>query len=321
MPAELKPECRELIAFQSGVVARSQLLPLGVTDDRICALLQARRWMRLQRGVYAAFTGEPCRSALLWAAVLRAGSGALSHQTAAELFGIADAPARLIHVTVPAGRHPARPGAIPGILIHRSDRVLVARHPVLQPPRTRLEETVLDLVHGAASFEEALGWLCRAAGRRVTTPDRLRIALDARARMRWRAETISALAEIAGGVQSVLEHRYVRDVEHAHGLPTARRQAKFVRGSRTIYLDNLYDAFGVAVELDGRAAHTVEERFRDMNRDNANTAAGIITLRYGWPDVTGRSCETASQIAAVLRQCGWDGLPRRCGPACRVAGR
>jgi hypothetical protein len=119
--------------------------------------------MRLQRGVYAAFTGEPGRTALLWAAVLRAGSGALSHQTAAELFGIADAPARLIHVTVPAGRHPARPGAIPGILIHRSDRVLVARHPVLQPPRTRLEETVLDLVHGAASFEEALGWLCRAS--------------------------------------------------------------------------------------------------------------------------------------------------------------
>ena len=158
-------------------------------------------------------------------------------------------------------------------------------------------------------------------GRRLTTPDRLRIALDARARMRWRAETISALAELAGGVQSVLEHRYVRDVEHAHRLPTARRQAKFVRGSRTIYLDNLYDAFGVAVELDGRAAHTAEERFRDMNRDNANTAAGITTLRYGWPDVTGRSCETASQIAAVFRQRGWDGLPRRCGPACRVASR
>jgi hypothetical protein len=245
----------------------------------------------------------------------------LSHQTAAELCGIADGPSRLIHLTVPAQCHPARSRDIPGVVIHRSSRFLVASHPVLQPPRTRVEETVLDLVQAAPTFEDAFGWLCRAAGRRLTTPVRLRIALDARAKTRWRSEIIGALAEIAGGVQSILEHRYVRDVERAHGLPAARRQAKIVRGPRTIYLDNLYDALGVAVELDGRATHTVEERFHDMHRDNANAAAGIITLRYGWPDVLGRSCETASEIAAVFRRRGWDGAPHRCGPACRVTFR
>src|ERR1700735_4508703 len=317
MSGELPGECNELIAFQSGVVARSQLLPLGIADERICALLRARRWTRLQRGVYATFTGEPCRNALLWAAVLRAGQGGLSHQTAAELYGIADEPGRLIHVTVPASRHPARPG-IPGVVIHRSDRALLALHPVLQPPRTRIEETVIDLVQAAPTFDDAFGWLCRAAGRRLTPTARLRVALDSRAKMRWRAETISALAEIAGGVQSVLEHRYVRDVERPHGLPVPRRQVKVVRGARSIYLDNHYDALRVAVELDGRAAHTADERFRDMHRDNANTVAGIITLRYGWSDVTVRRCETASQIAAVLRQRGWDGAPHRCGPACRL---
>lgn len=86
-----------------------------------------------------------------------------------------------------------------------------------------------------------------------------------------------------------------------------------------MYIDNLYDALSVAVELDGRAAHPVSERFNDMRRDSANAAAGLATLRYGWADVVGRPCETAYEVAMLFRLRGWTGLPRRCGPACRVA--
>jgi hypothetical protein len=59
-------------------------------------------------------------------------------------------------------------------------------------------------------------------------------------------------------VHSALEFRYVRDVERRHGLPTAIRQARLTAGSRTRYLDNLYEEAGVAVELDGRVAHPAE---------------------------------------------------------------
>jgi hypothetical protein len=46
------------------------------------------RWRRLHPGVYAAFSGQPGRDPVLWAAVLRAGPRAiLSHETAAELHG------------------------------------------------------------------------------------------------------------------------------------------------------------------------------------------------------------------------------------------
>lgn len=67
--------------------------------------LRLGAWQQLHPGVYATFTGEPPRPAMLWAAVLRAGSGAaLSHQSAAELFQLTGTPSSLVHVTVPADR-------------------------------------------------------------------------------------------------------------------------------------------------------------------------------------------------------------------------
>ena len=57
-------------------------------------------------------------------------------------------------------------------------------------------------------------------------------------------------------------------------------------------------------------------RFGDMRRGSANAAAGLITLRYGWAEVTGRACQTAAEIALVFRQRGWTGELRRCGAGC-----
>jgi hypothetical protein len=57
--------------------------------------------------------------------------------------------------------------------------------------------------------------------------------MDARARVRWRAEMSRVLADIGDGVHSALEYRYVRDVERAHRLPAAKRRAKKMRGRRS----------------------------------------------------------------------------------------
>ena len=150
------------------------------------------RWQRLQRGVYAAYSGEPARETMLWAALLRAGPGAvLSHQTAAERHGLIDGPSSLITITVPASRHPARV-KIPGVSIHRSDAILRTRHPAMLPPCTRVEDTVLDLIQIALTFDDAYGWICRAIGRRLTTADRISQAMDARKKVRWRLGTRSS---------------------------------------------------------------------------------------------------------------------------------
>jgi hypothetical protein len=314
MPIDLPEPARDLVRFQRGVLTRKQALASGLSVDAISAKLRYQRWRRLHYGVYAVFNGPLPRESLLWAAVLRAGQGAmLSHQTAAEVFRLSDEPSTLIHVTVPGDRRIAK---IPGHVIHVCTRAEQARHPTLSPPRTRIEETVLDLAEAAATAEAACGWVAHALGCRLTTPARLRGALGSRRRMRWRGQLTQMLSPDFDGVHSGLEYRYLRDVERPHGLPRAARQVRVLRATRSEYRDALYEEFGVAVELDGQVAHPGDLRWRDIRRDNAALADGIITLRYGWTDVTERPCLVAAQIAEVLRQRGWTGSARPCSPGC-----
>ena len=326
MTARLPAGCAQLLAFQHGIIARWQATAAGLDTEAIDRQLRYGRWQALYHGVYATFTGVPTRDCLLWAGVLRAGPGALlSHHTAAELDGLTDQPSVATHVTV--GRQQRvriadeqRHALAPHIVVHRTGRLDVARHPVRTPPRTRTEETILDLTQLSPNFDDAFSWLCKGCGRRLVTPDVLRKAVAARSRVRWRRQILGALSLIADGVHSPLEYRYLRDVEGAHGLPRAKRQARMSQAPlpRSRYLDNLYPAFGVVVELDGRAHHRVEDRWRDIHRDNANARAGLMTLRFNWADVTCRPCEVAADVASALRQRGWDGLPRCCGPSCTV---
>jgi hypothetical protein len=302
--------------WQAGVISRPQLLDAGLSSQLVKRRLERGRWQQLYRGVYAAFNGPPPREAWLWAAVLRAGNGAvLSHQTAAELHGLIDAPAESIFVTVPSTRRITTPG----IVIRMSGRIAEATQPNREPPRTILEETVLDLAHLARSFDDACGWITRACGRRLTTEEKLRAALALRKKMRWRVELDDVLAAAGDGIHSVLEYRYVRDVERAHGLPRSQHQVCVVIDGKTVYRDAYYEEYQVAVELDGRLTHPDEERWRDSQRDNKAGAQGVQTYRYSWRDVYGNPCETALLQAQILRQHGWRGNPRPCSARCPVA--
>ncbi len=182
-----------------------------------------------------------------------------------------------------------------------------------------MEDTVLDLISTARTFDDAYGWISAAVGRRLTTPEQIAMTLAGRPRMRWRDWVATALQDAAEGVHSPLERTYVHGVERAHGLPTARRQARRRHGSGTRYLDNLYEEYGLCVELDVAAAHPAQGRWRDTRRDNANLVQGARTLRYGWPDATEYRCRTAAEVAAALRSGGWNGALRPCGPACTAA--
>ena len=318
----MPPQAQDLLATQSKVIASRQGSLAGFDSRVMRGRANSGRWQRLQRGVYATFSGDPAREALLWAALLRAGPDAvLSHQTAAERHGLIDEPGPVITITVPAASHPAQKKTIPGIVFHRSDAVFRTRHPAMLPPCTRVEDTVLDLIQTARTFDDAYAWICRAIGRRRTTADRIRQAMDARKKMRWRREIALALGEAADGALSVLEYRYVRWVERPHGLPTARRQARIRQRTGNRYLDNLYEEYRVCVELDGTAAHPEDEQWRDKRRDNVNTVSGLVTLRFGFPELGDRRCESASQVATLLCNHGWTGLPRSCGrPDCHLPG-
>jgi hypothetical protein len=316
MRTESTPLWLALLDIQSGIVSRGQALGYGLDADVVDNRLRSGRWRPVHRGVYATFSGKLSREAELWAAVLRAGPGAaLSHQTAAELVGLTGDRRNVIHLTVPLGRHP---DPIRGAVVHRSGRIAAATHPVLLPPQTRIEETTIDLTQSAANFDAACDWLCRAVGGRLTTAARLRTTLDARPRVRWRSGLVIALAETGSGLHSILERRYVLDVERPHGLPAATRQAQTARIPRSRYVDNLYEEAGLAVELDGQLAHGPRQRQADARRDNAHAAAGFITLRYSWADVTERPCVIAQQVAEVLVRRGVPVSLHPCSPTCTV---
>lgn len=275
------------------------------------------RWRQVHPGVYATFTGPPGRSAWLWAAVLLAGPGAaLSYETAAELHRLIDKPADTIHVTVPVQRR-VRP--VEGVSLHRSARAVEAVLGRTYPPRTTIEETVLDLTQAAPTLDDVCGWVTRAFARDLVDEAGLHKAMGMRVRLRWRAELHELIVAAADGDHSVLEFRYHRDVERAHGLPQSRRQVPFTGpGGRRGRRDRLYEAYEVVVELDGRFAHPEENRWKDQARDNAAAVEGKQSLRYSWLDVRRWPCETAAEVAKVLRLHGWDGTPRPCSPACPV---
>jgi hypothetical protein len=316
MARHLPAQLLELLDVQGGVIARWQAGALGLDLQAVETRLRSGRWQRLHLGVYAAFTGGPSRHAELWAAVLRAGPRAvLSHQTAAELDGFASRPSKLIHLTVPLAQHMVK---LSGVAVHRSARLDLARHPARTPPRTRVEETALDLAQLAPTFDDAFAWISRPCNARLTTPALIRAAMQSRGKVRWRSQLDLALSDITDGVMSPLENRWVRNVERAHGLPAAQRQVLIIRDRAPQYLDNLYAELCIGVELDGQAYHPVDERWLDIRRDNALAADGILVLRYGWADVSGQPCKTAAQFAEVARQRGWPGTLRRCGPSCDV---
>jgi hypothetical protein len=278
-------------------------------------------WQQVYPGVYAAFTGPVRRRAQLWAALLHAGEGAiLSHETAAELVGLTDRQSALISITIPNGRRVVAPR---GVKIHITRQAGARwRYALGIPPHTLAEDTIIDLVNAAVSLDDAVGWVTAGFARHLTGEWPLRQAIAARARVRWRDQLDVVITLAAGGTHSVLEYRYDRDVERAHSLPRAARQAPFTKpdGSRG-FRDRCYERYGpLVIELDGKRYHPDESRHHDRARDNQAAAQGGSTLRYDWNDVTRRACETASQVYAALRERGYQGQIGPCSPGCRAVG-
>jgi hypothetical protein len=180
-------ESRALGADTGGAVDLATCRAAGVSDDRIAWLLKSGRWQSPFPRVYVVFTGPLLSVTRQHAALLYAGFGAvLSHESAGYCCRLCREPAA-IHLTVP---YPRETEDRPGLVIHRS-RTLREEdvHPVFAPRRTRIERTVLDLLAGQYSADGALGLVADAVRERATTADRLRIALDARPRTRWRKVT------------------------------------------------------------------------------------------------------------------------------------
>lgn len=299
---------------QGGVFTTAQALAAGVSYEVIRGQLSAARWTRLHEGVYLLGNMRPGETSRRWAGLLASGDGAvLSHATAARIYGFGPSSHR-IHVSIPAERVDV---TVPGVRLHRS-RLLPAKGTnYLGWPITTPADTVLDLVADLRSPHDVVALLTDACRSKSVAAEEILQTMGRRKRQRHRQLVKDVLADVVGGVHSVLEHRYLIRVERAHGLPVGRRQVKVRVRANSIYEDVEYDEYATVVELDGRLGHEGSGQHRDRRRDNANTVGKKATLRYGHADLT-NACEVALEVASVLRSRGWRGTLKRCGPRCLV---
>ncbi|MFK4087468.1 hypothetical protein ACI2LF_25390 [Kribbella sp. NPDC020789] len=300
-----------LIREQDGVVGRAQLFAAGWSEAQIRRPLRARRWQVVHPGVYATHTGPIGYDGRLLAALLYAGpEAAWSHYTAAEQLGLTKADSsRPVHVTIPAHR---RIVSRPQLVIYRDYR-WADRLAAVVPPRRTAAHAVLDIVASSRTLDEVAVIVAEACqSGRVTAADLL-AGLAERPRLRHRKALRPIIADVAAGSHSLLELRYLRDVERRHRLPAGVRQ-RAVDGE---YTDVHYEA-GLNVELDGRLHLVPRQRWRDLDRDNRATLRAEATLRYGWFDITSRPCAAAVQVVQALRFRDPAVKARPCRPSCPV---
>lgn len=169
----------QLAEAQHGVVARRQLLALGLTHDTIVHRRLSGRLVALHRGVFA-LGHRALRPEGRWmAAVLACGSTAvLSHRSAAALWDLRVA-ASTIDVTVPSSAGRKRRGAF---AVHRVPGLTASQVTTLRGvPVTAAHRTLLDLAGcvDAAALRRAVE---RADQLELFDLRRLRPLLDAHPR-------------------------------------------------------------------------------------------------------------------------------------------
>jgi hypothetical protein len=303
-----------MLHAQDGIVSAAQARALGLPADTVRSRVDSGRWQRVYHGVYATFGGDLSRRARLWAAVLRCGhSAVLSHETAAEIHGLAGGDASAIHVTVPLGSNPARLAGLSGVVVHRSANWEADPQRPWELPRTPIDVTVLDLVDGAGSLDDAYSWLSRAISGRSTTTTALRGALAERKKISNRPWLADALAGVSDSARFPVELRWARDVQRAHGLPVPTRQARRRDRDGAGFVDHHYAPYKLAVELDGAA-------FQPAFRPAPNGDRDHEVLRYGFEQVANHPCDQAADLARALAGRGWDaGSLKACEkPGCAV---
>ena len=266
----------ELADRQHGVVARSQLLGLGLGRRAIARRLESMRLRQIHRGVYAVGHLQLARPSWWMAAVLACGPGAvLSHRCAAALWGILEGWPTTVDISVGrelAGREGIRPHVA---AIAPDERTVHAGIPV-----TTVARTLLDLAADLQLHELGRA-LERAEALRLSDQTSLVALME---RHRGRRGTANLKAAMREGLRPVvtkseLERRFLSFVERA-GLPRPQTNIWLQLGGEWMEVDCAWPEQRVIVELDSRTYHGTTAAFeRDRKRDRRAQAHGWRPIR------------------------------------------
>lgn len=280
-----------LAGAQHGVVSRRQLLERGLSERGIEHRLARGRLHPVMRGVYAVGRPELSRKGEWMAGILccRA-AAALSHRSAAALWGIGAETEPVVEISLRASTGPRRPN----LRVHRRSGLrpeeIVVREGI---PVTSLVRTFMDLALTLPTGElEAM--IAAADKRDLIDPETLRRRLAEQPSRRGVGPLKEAIDRRTFRLtDSELERRFLRIVARAR-VPLPLTQQR-VNGYR---VDFFWPDLGLVVETDGLRYHrTPAQQSRDQRRDQTHTAAGLTPLRFSHAQVH----REPRQVAAILR--------------------
>ncbi|HET8757105.1 MAG TPA: type IV toxin-antitoxin system AbiEi family antitoxin domain-containing protein [Solirubrobacteraceae bacterium] len=277
----------DLAGEQHGVVARAQLLRLGLSAQAIDRSVRAGRLHPLHRGVYAVGHQVLTTHGRWMAAVLAAGADAvLSHASAAAAWDLRPIQGGAIHVTIPGdpGRRRRR-----GIRVHRSGTLTPEQTTVHRGiPVTTPARTIIDLARTLTG---------RALEQIVDLADQRGLVDFADLRAADSASLRAVLSHYSpASTRSELEERFLRLCDD-HGIPRPQTNAR-IEGFE---VDFVWRDARLIVEVDGYAYHRSPGAFEsDRERDVTLTVAGWHVLRFTWTQVTRRRGWIATAIRGRL---------------------
>jgi very-short-patch-repair endonuclease len=268
------PAVREA-ELHDGVLTRTALLALGVSRQATLREVAAGRWGVHGRHTVALHNGPLSAVAHQWRAVWEVGANAaLDGVTALQAAGLTGFDSAMLHVSVPSAY---RPAPVPGVRIH----VVCARDESdvigAGVPRVRPGVAVLRAAHWAGSDRQAALLVCLAVQQRlVSGAELLRQARRRQGRTR-RAFVDGVVRDVADGAQALGELDFAL-LCRRRGLPEPTRQV-VRRGPRgRIYLDVVWEEYGVVVEVDGAQHRQGLAVMGDNLRRNALAIDGELVL-------------------------------------------
>lgn len=284
---------------QHGVVARRQLLELGLGEDAVDHRLVIGRLHPVARGVYAVGHRVLSQAGIWTAAVLSSGSGAvLSHRSAAALWGIRDSVSGPVEVT--ASRKSTSSSSIRRHHSTLPDDEVTVHEGI---PVTVVPRTIFDLA-ASSSVDRVENAIRQAEYRRLY--DRLSLIdmIDRYPGRRGVRRVRQALSRIeslpSGRTRSPLEERFLPFLRR-YGLPRPRLNNWIVVGEERFEVDCHWSGTGQVVELDSWEAHGTRSAFReDRARDRILRTAGYSVTRISWAQLDDEPEAVALDLRKLL---------------------
>ena len=307
----MRNELLRAAAANGGFITRANALTVAAKHVVADAVTDGAL-IRVFPGVYALPEAAARPEIRRLAALAYVPDSALSHLDGLghwSLPGEARGPVTSIHVTCDAALHHIETA---GIRVHRrrefdrDGRQTVVR---LGARVVRMEQAIIESWPLLSDRDQRLPAIVAVRDRR-TTAARLLDTLDRQPRTNGAALMRPMFALLGQGIHSHLEAWGHAHVFTDPRLPQSRTQVRETLPSgRTVYLDRLFEAEMLNVEMDGAAYHGKPgQRERDLRRDAALATLGYLTVRFSHvrlhADPEGVIQEILAILAARRRQFG-----------------